>query len=217
MNSLVFGFAFLLFVHCSSAFESINADTINSDTINSDTKKLLFNVLLDKKPVGTHSFEIKRSDGTIVVNSKLTLKAKFLGLFPVNYNHESTEYWKGSCIVAVNAKTTKRGKTIIVKAKSKSQDLEVESNNRVEVLKGCIKSFAYWDPLLLEDSQLLNTENGDLVSVQVKTMASETDTSKTILISSSEANILLGYDDYGQWLSLRSKLKIGGELHYIRQ
>ena len=212
MKSLVFGFAFLLFGHCSSAFE-----TINSDTINSDTKKLLFNVLLDKKPVGTHSFEITRGDCTIVVNSKLQLKAKFLGLFPVNYNHESTEYWKNGCIVAVNAKTTKRGKTIIVKAKSKPQGLEVLSNNRVEVLKGCIKSFAYWDPLLLKDSQLLNTENGDLVSVQVETTANETDTSKTILISSSEANILLGYDDHDQWLSLRSKLNIGGELHYIRR
>jgi hypothetical protein len=212
MKSLVFGFAFLLFGHCSSAFEPINADTITSDT-----KKLLFNVLLDKKPVGTHGFEITRGDGTIVVNSKLQLKAKFLGLFPVNYNHESTEYWKNGCIVAVNAKTTKRGKTITVKAKSKPQGLEVLSNNRVEVLKGCIKSFAYWDPLLLKDSQLLNTENGDLVSVQVETTASETDTSKTILISSSEANILLGYDVYGQWLSLRSKLNIGGELHYIRR
>ena len=182
-----------------------------------DKTIISFEVLLDNKPVGAHTFSIERSKNIINVHSKMQLRIKFLGLFPVSYFHESSEYWRDGCLIGLEATTKERGKAIRVSAQLKDKALEIVSADGIDTLQGCIKSFAYWDPNLLSGERLLNTENGELVSVNIKTINNQNDGSKSVVIENSEADIYLEYSSADQWLSLKSQLKVGGDLHYIRQ
>ena len=179
-------------------------------------KMISFDVFLDAKPVGTHVFTFAQTKNTLKVNSKMQIRAKLWGLFTVNYNHESTEYWRNGCLTGLDAVTKERGKTIRVSAQLKDKGLEIVSADGIDILQGCIKSFAYWNPSLLSGERLLNTENGELVSVKITTTNSPNG-SKSVLIDNPVADISLDYSSTNQWLSLKSQLKVGGELHYIRQ
>lgn len=180
-------------------------------------EKISFNVFLDKKQVGTHIFDIQRKDVNIFVKSNMQLKGKFWGLVPFKYTHQSTETWKDGCLVGLESQTLKRGKTINISASSGQSGLTIVNADKTEVIKGCTKSFAYWDYSKLEGNQLLNTENGQLVDVQIKSSNNQSDAGKSVVIQSSEADIKLGYSADGNWLWLKSQLEVGGLLHYIRQ
>lgn len=180
-------------------------------------EKISFNVFLDKKQVGTHIFDIQRKDVNIFVKSNMQLKGKFWGLVPFKYTHQSTETWKDGCLVGLESQTLKRGKTINISASSGQSGLTIVNADKTEVIKGCTKSFAYWDYSKLEGNQLLNTENGQLVDVQIKSSKNQSDAGKSVVIQSSEADIKLGYSTDGNWLWLKSQLEVGGLLHYIRQ
>jgi hypothetical protein len=180
-------------------------------------EKISFNVFLDKKQVGTHIFDIQRKDVNILVKSNMQLRGKFWGLVPFKYTHQSTEQWKNGCLVSLESQTLKRGKTINISASSGQSGLTIVNADKTEVIKGCTKSFAYWDYSRLEGNQLLNTENGQLVDVQIKSSNNQSDAGKSVVIQSSEADIKLGYSADGNWLWLKSQLEVGGLLHYIRQ
>jgi hypothetical protein len=179
--------------------------------------EIRFNVFLDNKPVGTHVFNLEPQGNKVLVKSNMQLEGKFWGLLPFKYTHQSQEQWQDGCLVSLQSQTLKRGKTINVSASSDASGLSIDSNDKTEVVSGCVKSFAYWDYSKLVGNQLLNTENGVLVNVEIKQMNNQSDKHKSLLIQSSEADINLEYSANGEWLSLKSKLEVGGLLHYIRQ
>ena len=202
----------MLFVYlmllCSTAYSEIPV---------SDDEIISFDAYLNNKLVGTHVFVIKRTGNSINVNSNMHFKAKLWGILPVNYSHQSTEKWEKGCLVRLDSQTEKRGEILKVSASAKPFGFVVESANNTQVLKGCVRSFAYWDYSMLEGSQLLNTENGKMLDVEIETTYSQIDKAKSLVIRNPESDIYLQYAADGQWLSLKSKLKVGGDLHYIRQ
>lgn len=179
--------------------------------------EILFKVFLDNKLVGTHIFNLEYQGKQVLVKSDMQLEGKFWGLLPFKYTHQSQEQWQDGCLVSLQSQTLKRGKTINVSASSDASGLSIDSNDKTEVVSGCVKSFAYWDYSKLVGNQLLNTENGELVNVEIKQANNQNDKYKSLLIQSSEADINLEYSPSGEWLSLKSKLEVGGLLHYIRQ
>ena len=180
-------------------------------------ENISFNVFLDKKQVGTHSFVIKRKDENIWVESNMQLKGKFWGLVPFKYTHQSIEQWKNGCLINLKSQTLKRGKTINISAISGPSGLTIVSDDKSQLVEGCIKSFAYWNSSALKGNQLLNTEDGKLVDVKIETIRTQGVEGKSVVIRSSEADINLQYGADGKWLSLKSNLDVGGLLHYIRQ
>jgi hypothetical protein len=186
--------------------------------ISPNEKKIVaFDAYLDDRLVGFHIFTIQQAENMTLVHSDLQLKAKILGLLPIKYVHQSTEHWQDSCLVRVDSTTQKRGQHLQVQAQTVSLGFKVIADDKVEIIKGCVKSFAYWDYSLLVGSQLLNTENGQLIDIKIETIINRDNGIKSIVINSSEAEIYLEYSADDEWLSLKSQLKVGGELHYIRQ
>lgn len=181
------------------------------------TKVVSFNVFLDNNPVGTHVFTIQHQDKQILVDSNMQLEGKFWGLLPFKYTHQSTEKWQDDCLISLQSQTLKRGKMINVLAHSDSAGLSIVRDGKTEVVDDCVKSFAYWDNTKLRGDQLLNTESGALVNVEIAQTHQQKDGHTSLLIQSAEADINLEYSASGEWLSLKSELEVGGLLHYIRQ
>ena len=206
-----------LFLITLLLFVGLKSTAFAQSELDEGVDEILFKVFLDNKPVGTHIFNLERQGKQLLVKSNMQLEGKFWGLLPFKYTHQSQEQWQDGCLVSLQSQTLRRGKTIKIIASSDASGLSIDSNDKTEVVSGCVKSFAYWDYSKLVGNQLLNTENGELVNVEIKQAINQSDKHRSLLIQSSEADINLEYSASGEWLSLKSKLEVGGLLHYIRQ
>jgi hypothetical protein len=62
----------------------------------------------------------------------------------------------------------------------------------------------------------LNAESGQYLPVEITSTVSAQDNITHMLIAGSKVDVRLQYDAAGNWLSLESKLQIGGFLRYQR-
>jgi hypothetical protein len=83
------------------------------------------------------------------------------------------ERWQGGCLKSLESTTVTNGERIAVSARASRGKLTVDRPTGRETLAGCILSFAYWDPRILEASALLNSQTGELVPVQVERLGAE--------------------------------------------
>ena len=141
---------------------------------------LLFTVLLDGREIGTHRFAM-REDG--VLSSQADFRVKVLGISAYRYRHEATERWRGGCLASLDARTERNG-----------------SRNDVtwRAQDGCTLSFAYWDPRILDERELLNAETGELEPVRVTALGEG-----RYRLSGRKLEIDLRYEA-GRWVGLES-------------
>ena len=79
---------------------------------------------------------------------------------------------------------------------------------------GCVRSFAYWAPELLEAEELLNVENGVLVPVKVDKQPNHNESGYSATINLPKSKIDLKYQDDDNWIELETNLKLLGKLRY---
>ena len=89
------------------------------------------------------------------------------------YEHEAVERWQGGCLRALQSRTVTNGERVVVSARDAGGQLTVDRPGGRDVHPGCVLSFAYWDPRILEARALLNSQTGELVPVQVTRMGPE--------------------------------------------
>ena len=188
-------------------------------------KSLDFKVFLDDREVGRHQFELLGQGDSVQVSSTMSLDFKVLMIKQVTYLHQANEVWESGCLVSVQSETEKMGKRSVVDARKDKSGLQIDRNlagkREQETIAGCVRGFAYWNPLWLESAEpgntsLLNAESGINVPVVVSSRVSESDQIIHRQISLPKGQIDLQYDAAGEWLSLQTKLRIGGTLRYQR-
>jgi hypothetical protein len=207
MIRLLTGVLLLLVVEICSASQS---------PVTGSDSDLYFKVFLNDREVGSHSFQLQMQDNSLLVSSTLSLDFTVLLVKKIKYRHQANEVWQNGCLVSLSSKTLKQGKNISVNAVSDASGLVVEHAEGSQTIKGCAKGFAYWDPTLLDADFLLNAESGQYLPVEISSNFSVEDNITHMLIAGSKADVRLQYDAAGNWLSLESKLQIGGLLRYQR-
>ena len=203
MAKLLTGIVLSLFAQHSGAVESID-------------KYLDFKVFLNDREVGSHSFILQQQGENLLVSSTMSLDFTVLMVKKIKYRHQANEVWQGGCLVSLNSQTEKQGKNYRVDAITSGRGLVVESKEGSETIQGCARGFAYWNPLLLDGDYLLNAESGQYLPVEITSRVSAQDNITHMLIAGSKVDVRLQYDAAGNWLSLESKLQIGGLLRYQR-
>jgi hypothetical protein len=88
-------------------------------------------------------------------------------------------------------------------------------------LDGCVMSYAYWNPLILRQSRLLNSQTGEIEPVSIAALGDNsiqvggaTVAAKHYRISAPKGPIDLWYSPAGEWLALESTLEGGRRLRY---
>lgn len=188
-------------------------------------KSLDFKVFLDDREVGRHQFELLGQGESVQVSSAMSLDFKVLLVKQVTYVHQANEVWESGCLVSVQSETEKLGKRSVVDARMEKSGLQVgrdlEGKLEQETIGGCVRGFAYWNPHWLQPAEpgntsLLNAETGINIPVVVSSRVSEPDKITHMQIVLPKGQIDLQYDAAGEWLSLKTKLRIGGTLRYQR-
>tara|TARA_B110001469_G_scaffold68850_1_gene65532 strand:- start:451 stop:1059 length:609 start_codon:yes stop_codon:yes gene_type:complete len=179
-------------------------------------KHLDFNVSLNGRDVGSHTFVVSGKADNRTVSSSMRLDFRVLLVKKVSYQHQATEVWQDGCLTEVRSETRRNGKAYSVQANAVDDGLSVTNNVGVEVIEGCVRGFAYWHPQWLQAARLLNVETGEYVPVTLSQTISPDDNITHLTITTAKADIHLEYDAAGDWLSLQTKLPLAGELRYQR-
>lgn len=169
-----------------------------------------FRALLDGKPIGQHRFSVSGEGGERKVVSEANFTVKFLGITAYRYQHKATEQWRDNCLTALDSNTDDDGK---------SERVRTDVNDAQ--LKGCVMSFAYWNPAIQTQGRLLNAQTGKLETVQVKRVGAGSVQVRGKPVDATEfritgpANpIVVWYSAQGEWVGLDSTVAGGRKLTY---
>jgi hypothetical protein len=163
-----------------------------------------FRATLDDKPLGYHRFVLREPSGDPAGERELVSSARFevrfLGFTVYRYAHDATERWRGDCLVSLKARTDDNGERSTV-------DLAPRT---------CAMSFAYWNPKILERTELWNAQTGKAEKVQVSALGAdwipvrgETLVARRYQLSGPRHPIELWYSAHCEWLALESRLDQG--------
>jgi Family of unknown function (DUF6134) len=172
-----------------------------------------FQALLDGSPIGQHRFSVSGQGNERTVVSEADLTVKVLGFTAYRYHHKATEQWRGDCLTALDSATDDDGKT--------SQVREAPSAAEGQ---GCVMSFAYWNPAICTQRQLLNAQTGQLEAVQVQRVGQGTVEVRGRPVEATEFritgpkhSIVVWYAADGRWVGLDSIVGGGRKLSYRLQ
>ena len=180
-----------------------------------------FRVTLDDREIGQHRFTLStRESGERELRSEARFDVRVLFIDAFRYRHEARERWQGDCLRALEARTDTNGTVESVQARTQGGRLAVEAGSRRETHEGCVMSFAYWNPRMLEARQLLNSQTGELLPVRVTRLGEEpieaggrVVNAQRHRIEAPKLSIDLWYAG-DQWLALESPAAGGRRLRY---
>lgn len=179
-----------------------------------------FRVLLDGREVGRHEFRLAANGPQRELRSEAEFNVRLLFINAYSYLHEAVERWQGDCLQSLEARTDTNGKRTVVSAANRNGRLSVVRSKGREEHEGCVMSFAYWNPEILNARELLNSQTGELVAVTITEQGRETipvrgelRTASRHRISAEKVQIDLWYAE-GQWVALEALALGGRRLRY---
>jgi hypothetical protein len=132
-----------------------------------------FRVLLDGREIGRHRFSLQDAGSAITVRSQAEFDVRLLSFSLYRYAHEAEEQWRNGCLESLEARTESNGRASAVTARAERGELAVTHPRGRERHAGCVMSFAYWDPRILDASRLLNSQTGELTRVEIDALGEE--------------------------------------------
>ena len=191
----------------------------------------LFDVYLDKNKMGQHTFTLTEKDGVTKLISRAKFNVKVLFVNADSYDHMAKETWNKNCLSNIESKTTENKVYTTVNGKLDNGHFMVDVTGKPQqTLPECVSSFAYWNPKIIEQSELLNPQNGEYQKTHFDNLGNEnitvkgkvTDTTHYRLLSAPgskiKLNIELWYakDSTGkqQWVALKSVTPEGYVINY---
>jgi len=166
-----------------------------------------FAATLDGKPIGTHRFAVTVADAQRSVDSRAQFVVRVLGIPVYRYRHEAQERWQGDCLRELHADTDDDGKRQQV-----AQRFDAE----------CLMGFAYWNPRLVQQHQLVDPQTGRIEPVRFEPVpdasidmrGSATAAHGWRLIADHQRIVVWYAADTGRWIALDAEAKGGRRLSY---
>ena len=180
-----------------------------------------FRVFLDDREIGTHDFTLQQQGSSEQVRSIADFEYRLLFVKLYEYQHSNTEVWEGDCLARIESKTNANGDQFRVEGQREDEGFLLESAAGQELLPSCISTFAYWNHDFLSSAQLLNSQNGELLEVDVSEpeqeelmVRGELVTTNRYQLQAGEMSIRLWYSETNEWLALESDARGGRVLRY---
>lgn len=182
-----------------------------------------FRVELDGSPIGHHRFTLRDDGAERELVTQARFSVKVLGITAYRYAHDAVERWRGDCLERLTAHTDDDGKRLDVTARKSGARVTVSGPGPggQRELDACVMTFAYWNPAILAQKRLLNTQTGDYEAVSVREIGRESITVRGTAVDAARYRITgpkhpidLWYSAQNEWLALESAVDGGRRLRY---
>lgn len=181
----------------------------------------LFRVFLDEKEIGYHHFYLDDKGDHLQLRTEANFEYRLLFVTLFRYEHENLETWSGDCLKSVRSRTDSNGDRYTVNGLRFEEGFQVMGSDGGADLPRCVMSFAYWNPAFLEESRLLNTQDGRYLDVEISSPVREELEVRGELVQSvryrveaEDLRLDLWYSEQQEWLALESELDGGRMLRY---
>ncbi len=189
-------------------------------------QKFNFNVWIDDREIGQHSFDIRHTQGGATVRSKAQMQVKVLFVPVFKYMHEASEKWFDGCLREVESKTKTQGDTFTLVGRGSASTFVLASEKNQQPLfeesfSGCLSSYAYWDRSKLNRNSLMNSQTGEISSAEFR-LVGQSQVPKLDLranqyrLTTAEAVIDLWYDQDDNWAALQTNTE-NRKLTYVNK
>jgi hypothetical protein len=180
-----------------------------------------FRAFLDDSPIGYHRFTLVEQGGRRELKTESRFEVKVLFVIAYRYFHNATERWRGNCLESLSARTDDDGDKLAVDAVLDAKGLEVTTTKGSALIPGCAMSFAYWNPLILRQSRLLNPQTGEYEAIKVADLGEQSIVVRGAAVSAKHYRITgpknpidLWYSASDEWLALESTVAGSRRLRY---
>ncbi len=190
--------------------------------------ELRFQVLLDDRAIGHHSFRILDQGSAQRIESLAEFDVRVLLVPLYRYRHENIEVWRDGCLEQINSQTDANGQSYQVAGHRRGAVFELGTQGQQQPQRremGCIMSFAYWNRAFLAQPRLLNAQTGELVAVQVEPLGQQmlqlgggeiAAEAFRVQAPAQDIDIRVWYAlSDGRWLALESRVAGGRLLRYL--
>lgn len=186
-----------------------------------DGDEIRFDVLRQGKPFGHHTVSFTRTDdGELDVAVDVELRAGLGPLTLFRYELDSSERWRDGELIEVTGEVTEDGERESMQAEREGDQLRVAGDAFSGDVPASILPASHWNIAQTRTSQLLSTENGELIDVQVRDLGREMILAggQEILANKylldSDIDVTLWYDDTGRWVKLAFEAR-GQSIEYV--
>lgn len=146
----------------------------STDAVKAFGEELRFAVYRDGSPMGRHSVSFREEDGDLHVEIDIELEVGIAFVTLFRYKHKNHEIWRDGKLIAMNSKTDDDGDHYEVTARATDEGLLVEGPNGSFVAPADILPTTYWNAETINQTQLLDTQKGRIVQVNVQPAGKET-------------------------------------------
>lgn len=189
-----------------------------------DADRWLFRVYLDDREIGYHEFSVTERDNQRIVETSARFDVRFLIFNAYSYDHRNRETWSGECLLGLESVTDDNGTEYRVTGEAGANGFLLEVNRDAEKIgSDCVRSFAYWNPAILDAQRLLNSQTGEMTPVTVRATGADTleigphrVAAESYTIETGDGPIRLWYSPGSRhWLALEAETAGGRTLRYV--
>jgi hypothetical protein len=183
-----------------------------------------FRVFLEDKEIGTHRFDLlDKGGGERQLTSQARMTVKVLFVTAYTYDHHDVESWNGDCLSKLTSKTDDNGDKYQVGVQRQGAATVVQTRDGTQTLGECVMTFAYWNPAMLKQTQLLNSQDGEHIEVKITDAGADSINVRGVKTAArryelrstnQKLSIDLWYSPNNEWLALESKTERGQKLIY---
>jgi hypothetical protein len=187
------------------------------------TREWRFDVSLDGRSIGEHRFQLRQARDAYELTSEARFRVRLLFIDAYRYEHQAREWWQDDCLVRLDARTDTNGERIAVAGAQEGGTFRLTTGGDPAPLAGCVQTFAYWNPSILEARRLLNPQTGEYVYVEVKPMGTDiiagqqAERFRLLGAGRTPLEIDLWYTPARDWVALESRTPEGRRLRYSRK
>ena len=183
-----------------------------------------FDVYLDQTKIGQHTFKLNPAATELTSVAKFNVKILFFNAY--QYDHNAKEKWQGDCLTSLDATTIEDSVATKVIGQLSTKNLVVDDGKNKQNLPVCSMTFAYWNPKILTQSQLLNPQNAEWLDTKFTKLGVERIEIKGqkldathyqlegSLAGKNKLKIELWYTNNNDWVALKSTTETGDVIQY---
>ena len=174
--------------------------------------------------IGTHTLTFSGTGDQRTVTTSIDFAVKVLGLTMYRYKHQGQEIWNGNAFQSLATQTDDNGAKFTVRAARQADGgvATTATGGQKTLPAGTVPS-THWNFGQVQQSAILNSQNGNLSKVQITPKGRETIRTANGSLPANrytyagDVEMDQWFDDRGRWVKSAFKASDGSTIEYILQ